>query len=271
MRHQRERLIGAEFSHLVRARGDGAARPFEPGVGLLIAPLANDIAACARKTALQRHIGSGVVEAHRHPVHRLDALQRRPGTACDGGHLRRQFLARARCGHALTDRDGAALRRGQRGAEHTFTAEGEHHILGGHLVAIVEPHARAQRQFNNGIGDAAPAGGEAGLRCQVAQPVSPDERLPHGREEYPLTHVGLFAQRLQRVGVADLLHRDGDGGPVIGLPKGRGGQGGKRRGQQGAAGDHLETPRSCRPPGAARKPVSVRSAWRSRQDSARWA
>src|SRR3546814_19208912 len=47
------------------------------------------------------------------------------------------------------------------GTEHTLATEGEGHVVGGHLVAVMELHARTQGQFDGALVDALPAGRQA--------------------------------------------------------------------------------------------------------------
>ena len=177
----------------------------------------------------------------------------------------------------LADADGGAAVRPAR-AEHAVVAEGEGDVLGGQLVAVVEFHALAELQLDHAVADAPRLGRQHRDGLQLAGIVAAEQPFPERGDQHPLADVGLLAQRLQRIGVADLLHRDGDGRALVGLADGEARQGGDARGggqQATAVGSWLCSSvlrsRSSSPSGVARKAVSVRSAWRIRQDRARWA
>ena len=113
-------------------------------------------------------------------------------------------------------------------AEHALAAEGEDHVVGGHLVAIVEFHALAQRELDGALVDALPALGQARHRLELALQVLRDQVL-EDRRLHALADVGLLAHGLERGAGRDLLDGDGDGRPVSAWPM-------AKRGKQEAAG-----------------------------------
>src|SRR6185295_11308924 len=192
------------------------ACPVEIARGFFPTAAAQDVGAVTGQAAFQRDVRRRVDEAHRVFIHGVDAYEIRPDAAGRCRDLRRQFLARAGRRDLFERLDCRAVL-GLGAAEHALAAETEHDVLGRHLIAIVKLHARTQFQFDGLVVDAAPFGGEAGNGFQAATPVLSDQRLPQRGEEHALPDVGLFAQYIERVRVGDLLHRDRDRRPVVGL------------------------------------------------------
>jgi hypothetical protein len=85
-------FVGLELAHLVGAGGDRLARPFDPGLGLHEAALADDLAGPAADAALERDVGHAVDEAHGVLVDRLDLLERREGALGDADTSAGSFL-----------------------------------------------------------------------------------------------------------------------------------------------------------------------------------
>ena len=108
-------------------------------------------------------------------------------------------------------------------AEHPFRAEGEHHVVGVHLVAVMEFNALAQGQFDRPFVDAPPALSEPGNRLELALQVAGDEVL-EDRRLHALADIGSLAHGLEIGAGRDLLDGDGNHGPVVGLPDGEAGQ-----------------------------------------------
>ncbi len=119
--------------------------------------------------------------------------------------------------------------------EHALAAEGEDHIVGGHLVAVVELYALAEGELDGALVEALPALGHPRHRFELAQQVLHDQRLEQEGED-SLADIGLLAQRLQRSAVGDLLHGDRDGRPLVGLADGDPGQA-DARGNKARGGD----------------------------------
>ncbi|MPL96995.1 hypothetical protein SDC9_43182 [bioreactor metagenome] len=202
-----QRHVGLELGHHVGAGGDGLRRPVGIACRLVPGAAVGDLAAEGIEPALERHVGRRVVEAHGVLVDDLDALQRRPQAAADARHVRRQVLRR-RGGVVLGEDRGAADRLGV--AEDALGREREGHVLGGHLVAVVELDAFAQLQLDRLVVDARPRGRQPRHRALIAHPVAQDQPFPEVREEHPFADVRLFVPDVERVVVGDLLHRDGD-------------------------------------------------------------
>ncbi len=219
MRIEQQGLVGPEFAHLVGAGRHRLARPFDPALGLHETAPADDLAGCARNAAFQGHVGHAIDETHRVAVDRFDLLERRPDTLGDADDFRRQRLAldavaRHHGGEQGLTRGGVAAR-----AEHALRTEGEHHVIGVHLVAVVEFHALAQRQLDRALVDAPPAFGQPRHRLELALQVAGDEVLEDRRLD-ALADVGPLAHGLEVGAGRDLLHGDGNHRPAVGLADG---------------------------------------------------
>ena len=216
MRIHGQRGIGLELAHLVGPAADRLARIIEPGSGLVEGALADDAGAERGKPAFQRHVRRGVDHAHGVAVDDLDAVKRGEQAARDGRDFARQVLIGRRGDDLAGERQGLALHRRAGLAEHALRREGGCDVLGGELIAVVHLHALAERELDGLVVDPLPLGGEARLGLQLALVVEVDQPLDEHRH-HAGADVGLFAQRVQRVGIGDLLHRDGDGRAGVGL------------------------------------------------------
>ena len=212
-----QRLVGYELAHLVGAGRDRRARPVEPALGLVEAAARDDVAAQPADTPFHRHVGRAVDEAHRVLVDGLDLLEGREQALGHGGDFRRQVLALDRIADEHRSEQRPARGNVVVRPEHTVAAEGEDHVVGRHLVAVMELHALAQGEFDGAVVDALPALGESRDLLQPGEQVLHDQALEHEGED-ALADIGLLAQRLKCGAVGDLLHGDGDGGAAVGLP-----------------------------------------------------
>jgi len=114
---------------------------------------------------------------------------------------------------------GLARRRVATRAEHAFRTESEHHVVGIHLVAVVESNTLAQRELDGALVDALPALGQARHRFELALQVAGDEILEDRRLD-SLADIGPLAHRLEVGAGRDLLHGDGNHRPGVGLADG---------------------------------------------------
>jgi hypothetical protein len=219
MRIEQQDLVRPELAHLVRTCRHRLARPFDPVFGFHEAAPADDLTGRAGDAAFQRHIGHAVDETHRVTVDRFDLLERRPDTLGDAHDLGRQRLALDAVARHHGGEQGLARRAVAARAEHALRTEGEHHVVGIHLVAVVEFHALAQRQLDRALVDALPALGQPGHRLELALQVAGDEILEDRRLD-TLADIGPLAHGLEVGAGRDLLHGDGNHRPVVGLADG---------------------------------------------------
>ena len=219
MRVEQQGLVGPELAHLVGAGRHRLARPFDPGLGLHEAAPADDLAGRTGDAALQRDVGHAIDETHRVAVDRLDFVERWPDALGDADDLGRQLLAldavarHHRGEHRLAR--GAVVAR----PEHALRTEGEHHVVGIHLVAVVEFHALAQRQFDGALVDALPALGQPGHRLELVLQVAGDQIL-EDRRLHALADIGPLAHGLEVGAGRDLLDGDGNHRSGVGLSDG---------------------------------------------------
>ena len=101
----------------------------------------------------------------------------------------------------------------------------------------MELHALAQGELDGAFVDTLPALRQARHLLELAQQVLGDQPLIDEGED-ALADVGLFAQRLQRGRVGDLLHGNGDAGAAVGLADGDARQAEACRGKPGG-GDQM--------------------------------
>ncbi len=237
MRHHGERLVRLVFGNAVGAGADRLAGVFEPVGRLVEGTRADDAGAEGGQAALQRDVGRRVDHAHGVAVDDLHPVKGGEQAAGDGGNFARQIAPGGGGNDLARQRQGLALHGGAGFAEHALGRERGRDILGGEFVAIVLADALAQGEFHRAVIDAAPGGGEAGLKFELALVVEIDQALDE-QSHHASTDVGLFAQGVQRVGVGDLLDRHGHGGAGVALGDGeaRQGGGGGRAGKGGAAG-----------------------------------
>ena len=219
VRIEHQALVGPELAHLVGAGRHRLARPFDPVLGLHEAAPADDLAGRAGEAALQGHVGHAVDETHRVAVDRLDLVERRPDALGDADDFGRQRLALDAVARHHGGEQGLARGRVGARAEHALRTEGEHHVVGVHLVAVVELHALAQGQFDRALVDAPPALGQPGHRLELALQVAGDEVL-EDRRLHALADIGALAHDLEIGAGRDLLDGDGNHRPVVGLSDG---------------------------------------------------
>ncbi len=198
-----ERNVRPIVAYHVGAGGDRLARPVGIGGGFIPGAAVGDLAAAGIEASFQRYVGRRVMETHGVLVDGFYAGKRRPQAATDARNGRRQFLDGGRLVVGFEDRL-AALRLCI--TEHALLGEGEDHVFGGQLVAIVELDALAQPQLERLVVDALPLGCEARNRALVTHPVTLDQAFPEVREEDAFADVRLLVPNVERVVVGDLLH-----------------------------------------------------------------
>ena len=220
---------------LVGPGADRLTRIGEPRFGLFEGAPVYDLRAHLAQPAFQRHIGRHVHKPHGVFVDRDDLVERWPQAAADRGNLRWQGLRLLRRPRGVHVQRLVHARRRRR-AEHMVRTEGEHHVLGGEFVAVMEFDALAQRYFQRTFVDTAPACGELRHLLQRVLKVASDQQFHVGVED-ALADIGLFRDRVQRVAGRQRLHSDGDLRPCVGLADGKSWQGRGRagQGQQAAA------------------------------------
>ena len=149
----------------------------------------------------------------------LDALEVGQEAARHGVHFgRRRGRLAGRLGEEHLPRLGGFT--GLRKSPHPLRAEGEHDVLGGHLLAVVELDTLPQLELDRLVVDARPALGESGLLRQITLAIHLDERIEDARKD-ARADIGLLAQRIENARIDDLLYRDGDNRAVIGARRRR--------------------------------------------------